>query len=54
MRKALFEDVVGLVASMSEFYAEAAYPLNRGRAADAFGALLADERLGQVWFIQWL
>jgi ribosomal protein S18 acetylase RimI-like enzyme len=37
---------------MDEFYAEAAYPLNRKRAAEAFGQLLGDERLGYVWFIQ--
>ena len=37
---------------MAECYAEAAYPLNRRRAAEGFAALLADERLGHVWFIQ--
>ena len=37
---------------MSEFYAEGGYPLNHQRAAEAFAALLADERLGQVWFIR--
>jgi GNAT superfamily N-acetyltransferase len=52
MRKAALEDVPRLVALMEEFYAEAAYPLNRKRAAEAFAALLADERLGRVWFIQ--
>ena len=52
MRKASPEDVQRLVALMAEFYAEAAYPLNRRRAAEAFTALLAEERLGRVWFIQ--
>ena len=52
MRKASPEDVHQLVVLMAEFYAEAAYPLNHRRAAEAFAALLADERLGQVWFIQ--
>ena len=37
---------------MDEFYAEAAYPLHHQRAAEAFTALLADEQLGQAWFIQ--
>ena len=37
---------------LAEFYAEADYPLNRVRAAEAFAALLADERLGQVWLIE--
>lgn len=36
---------------MAEFYAESDYPLNRDRAAQAFSALLADERLGHVWLI---
>jgi GNAT superfamily N-acetyltransferase len=52
MRKASRDDVPRLVALMAEFYAEGAYPLNHGRAADAFAALLADERLGHVWLIQ--
>ena len=52
MRKALPEDMPRLVALMEEFYAEAAYPLNHRRAAQAFTALLSNERLGQVWFIQ--
>ncbi|MCI0744871.1 MAG: hypothetical protein L0Y58_05630 [Verrucomicrobia subdivision 3 bacterium] len=37
---------------MQEFYAEAAYPLNHKRAAEAFARLLADDRLGHVWFIR--
>jgi len=37
---------------MEEFYAESGYPLNRRRATEAFTALLADERLGFVFFIQ--
>jgi GNAT superfamily N-acetyltransferase len=52
MRKASSIDVPELVALMAEFYAEAAYPLNQRRASEAFAAILADERLGQVWFIQ--
>jgi GNAT superfamily N-acetyltransferase len=51
LRKASPDDVPRLVALMAEFYAEAAYPLNHQRAAEAFAALLADEHLGQVWFI---
>jgi GNAT superfamily N-acetyltransferase len=52
MRKASPDDIPRLVAFMAEFYAEADYPLNRGRAAEAFAALLADERLGHVWLIE--
>jgi ribosomal protein S18 acetylase RimI-like enzyme len=37
---------------MREFYAEAATPLDGARAAEAFAALLADDRLGKVWLIQ--
>ena len=52
LRKASPADVRRLVALMSAFYAEGGYPLNQRRAAEGFTALLADERLGQVWFIQ--
>jgi GNAT superfamily N-acetyltransferase len=52
VRKATRDDVPRLVALMAEFYAEGGYPLNRHRAAEAFVALLADDRLGHVWFIQ--
>jgi len=52
LRKASAADIQRLVAMMEEFYAEAAYPLNHQRAAAAFARLLADERLGHVWFIQ--
>jgi ribosomal protein S18 acetylase RimI-like enzyme len=52
MRKASLDDIPRLVALMVEFYAEAGYPLNQRRAAEAFTALVADEHLGQVWLIQ--
>jgi hypothetical protein len=52
MRKASPEDVQQLVTMMEEFYAEGDYPLNHRRATDAFTALLADDRLGYVFFIQ--
>src|SRR5262245_4391616 len=52
MRKASPDDVQQLVAMMEEFYAEGGYPLNHRRATDAFTALIADERLGYVFFIQ--
>ena len=52
MRKASLIDIPKLVALMEEFYAEGGYPLNHRRAAEAFNALLADERLGHVWLIQ--
>jgi GNAT superfamily N-acetyltransferase len=37
---------------MAEFYSDSPYTLNPRRAADAFTALLADERLGHVWIIE--
>lgn len=52
MRQASLEDVPLLVALMTEFYAETSTPLDPTRAADAFAALLADHRLGNVWLIQ--
>ena len=52
MRQALPGDVPLLVALMTEFYAETATPLDPRRAADAFAALLADGRLGNVWLIR--
>jgi GNAT superfamily N-acetyltransferase len=52
MRRASPSDVQQLVAMMDEFYAEGGYPLNRHRAAEAFAPLLADDRLGYVFFIQ--
>jgi GNAT superfamily N-acetyltransferase len=52
MRHASANDVPQLVAMMAEFYAESGYPLNQQHAAEAFATLLADDRLGYVWFIQ--
>jgi GNAT superfamily N-acetyltransferase len=52
MRQASPEDLPLLVALMTEFYAETATPLEPSRAADAFAALLADGRLGNVWLIK--
>jgi GNAT superfamily N-acetyltransferase len=52
MRRARPDDIPLLVNLMAEFYAEAAYELDRPLAADAFASLLADERLGYVWIIQ--
>jgi len=52
MRKASLMDVQQLVTMMAEFYSTSPYVLNPRRATDAFTALLADERLGHVWFIQ--
>jgi len=52
MRKASPADVEQLVAMMAEFYSESPYTLNLRRATEAFTLLLADERLGHVWFIQ--
>jgi GNAT superfamily N-acetyltransferase len=52
MRKASLADIAQLVAMMTEFYSDSPYTLNPRRATEAFGSLLADERLGNVWFIQ--
>jgi GNAT superfamily N-acetyltransferase len=52
MKSASSDDIPQLVALMAEFYAEAEYPLNRVRAAEACTALMADDRLGQVWLIE--
>jgi GNAT superfamily N-acetyltransferase len=52
MRKASLVDVQQLVAMMAEFYSDSPYTLNPRRAADAFTAILSDERLGHVWVIQ--
>jgi GNAT superfamily N-acetyltransferase len=37
---------------MSDFYAESGCVLDRAHAAEAFTALLADDRLGRVWLIE--
>jgi GNAT superfamily N-acetyltransferase len=52
MKQASPSDVQQLVSLMDEFYTEGGYPLNHQRAAEAFTKLLADGRLGCVWFIQ--
>jgi len=52
MRPATTDDISLLVTLMTEFYAEAATPLNAACATEAFAALLADDRLGKVWLIQ--
>jgi GNAT superfamily N-acetyltransferase len=52
MRKASLADVEQLVTMMAEFYAGSPYTLNLRRATEAFRSLLADERLGHIWFIQ--
>jgi GNAT superfamily N-acetyltransferase len=36
---------------MAEFYSGSPYILNPRRAAEGFAPLLADDRLGHVWFI---
>ena len=52
MRQASIEDAPRLVALMKEFYAESATPFDPTAAAEAFEALLSDDRLGKVWLIQ--
>jgi GNAT superfamily N-acetyltransferase len=52
MRKACPDDIPQLVTMMDEFHTESGYTLSHQRAAEAFATLLADDRLGYVWFIQ--
>jgi len=52
MRRAGRDDISLLVDLMDEFYAEGGYRLDRARAAEAFAAVIGDERLGYVWVIQ--
>lgn len=52
MRPAAIEDIPLLVSLMTEFYSESATPLDPKRAADAFAAVVSDDRLGHVWLIQ--
>ena len=52
MRPAGADDLDTLLALMADFYAESGYVLDRTHAAEAFSALLADDRLGRVWLIE--
>lgn len=52
MRTAVPNDESRLVELMAEFYAEAGFELDCEHAAAAFAALLADDRLGQVWLLE--
>src|SRR3954454_3874456 len=45
-------DIPVLLSLMTEFYSEAGYNLERGRAEKAFDDLIGDERLGLVWLIR--
>ncbi len=51
LRRAGPDDLERLVELMTEFYAEAGFPLNPERAAAAFGPLLASGDLGHVWLV---
>src|SRR4051812_24823980 len=42
-------DIPTLIDLMAEFYAESGFPLPVANAGRAFGALLADPRLGAAW-----
>jgi GNAT superfamily N-acetyltransferase len=48
---ATLEDVPQLVRMMEEFYDEAGFPLDHGRASDGFSALLADRSRGAIWIV---
>jgi GNAT superfamily N-acetyltransferase len=52
VRPATSADVGILVALMTSFYAEAGFPLPEGPATRAFGALLAEPRLGGAWLAE--
>ena len=52
MRPAKSDDLPKLLDLMADFYAESGYVLDRTHAAEAFSALLADDRLGRVWLIE--
>lgn len=52
LRLGTADDVSLLVELMSEFYAEAGYEAERGRAARAFAGLIENEHAGRVWTIE--
>jgi ribosomal protein S18 acetylase RimI-like enzyme len=52
VREARREDVPALVAMMDEFYAEAAFTLDRAEAHASFETLLSDPRLGSVQLVE--
>jgi len=52
MRPAEPDDLPKLLDLMADFYAGAGYVLDRTHAAEAFTALLADDRLGRAWLIE--
>lgn len=52
MKQATKGDIPQLVGMMDEFYTEGGFQLNHQRAAEAFAGLLADNRFGNIWFIQ--
>lgn len=52
MRCASEADIPLLIDLMADFYAEAGCPLDRSRAAESFGAVISDARLGRIWLIE--
>ena len=52
MRPAEPDDLPKLLDLMADFYAGAGYILDRTHAAEAFTALIADDRLGRAWLIE--
>jgi GNAT superfamily N-acetyltransferase len=52
LREARRADVAELTGLMGAFYAESGFILDEERARAGFEALLADARLGRVWFIE--
>jgi GNAT superfamily N-acetyltransferase len=52
IRSAEVADIPGLVALMTEFYAEADFALPKGPARQTFEQLIQDPRLGEVWIME--
>jgi GNAT superfamily N-acetyltransferase len=52
IRLARTEDGRGLVGLMTEFYAEAGFPLDPDPARRAFARLLGDRALGRIWIAE--
>jgi ribosomal protein S18 acetylase RimI-like enzyme len=52
VKPATFTDIEGLVDLMAEFYEESGYRLNSELSRQAFGELIEDPTLGQVWLLQ--
>jgi len=52
IRAATADDILSLVALMTDFYAEANFPLSPAAASAAFHSLLAKPQLGAIWLAE--